>query len=377
MTVDCASQTEPKRRQHQSARASRTPPPFTPDSICTPSALPVAAVARCGADVADKGKEALTFPTDPHTGGPGRVHYRDPGSCLKVYADEHLLDPAALLLEMDDPTVATALIALGIWFERGGGCGGKITKTRLHVREVLDFRGIRKHQRGGYRREQKETVAEEVYRLNQLWIGGPVTVYEQKGRRRIPKRVDLLSRFLEVSYEREIHLPCFGEGDLYAFRIAPGEWAEPYLDEPNKQYAILLRPVMRYNPTRQNLAMRLGIYLTFQWRIRGSTGNYKQPWTAETLWRAACKQPDPKHPARSRKELEDALDTLQKSGVIAFWEYERKDEPELWDAKGGSPARGWLQKWLRWTIRIGPPPAVLEHYRDLSKGATARSKKVA
>jgi hypothetical protein len=112
------------------------------------------------------------------------------------------------------------------------------------------------------------------------------------------------------------------------------------------------------------MAMRLGIYLASQWRIRASSQNYAQPWRVSTLLNGACLDLPERNQQRFRDQFENALDQLQEDEVIAGWEYERDGE---------LPLRHWFQLWLGWTVRVTPPQAILDHYTPI---ATARTRAI-
>jgi hypothetical protein len=335
------------------------------------------------------GTDALSLFADPHSqavvrgfwivgngqpevwqrpkGGP--PFYFDPQTKVTVYvsptgAGEQLSEADAdrawkQILSLDDDQVSTFIICMGTWLANGGGTSGHLVSARIHATDILAFRGVKKHVKGGYRPEQKQEVRDDILQLNNVWVKSHLTVWEQIGHKRKQKPVTVQSRLFEVAIESDRNL--WGEETPYAFRIRPGEWALPYLSDPNRQTALLLKPIMQFDPRQGvgRMAMRLGIYLTMQWRIRAGHGNMLQPWTVETLLNGACVPvpTDSKLYTRFRDQVEDALDKLQKSSVITGWEYQR------WDAD--APARGWFKPWLRWTVVIAPPSAITDHYKDI------------
>lgn len=270
------------------------------------------------------------------------------------------------VLDLDDNKVSTFLICIGKWLADTGGQEKQITKTRVHVADILGFRGIQKHHKGGYRREHKEEARRDILALNSIWVRSRDTVYERPGK---PKVIGVQSRLLEVAIESQADV--FGVEEPYAFRIAPGEWAKGYLGRHNRWVALLLRPVMQYDPYRQRLPMRLGLYLFSQWRIRASYDNYEQTWAARTLIDGA-QIPLPtesKNYSRFRDQFEAALDRLQADGALVDWDYQRDSD---------LPARGWWDQWLGWHVRITPPAAVIEQYQAFAprrEQAITRSKR--
>lgn len=280
------------------------------------------------------------------------------------------------VLSLDDDKVSAFVISLGKWFADRADLNLRdpqgnpiLAKTRIHVSDVLGFQGVKPHHKGGFRREQKQKVADDIWTLNRIFVTGPQVVYETDRRgRRHEKTVTVHSRLIEVSMESEHDL--LGDEHPYALNIAPGDWARPYVLHDGRMVAQLLRPVMEYDP-RQGVglkAMRLGLYLSFQWRIRSSHGNYAQPWKVETLLVGSRvlterEREDRRYHQRVREQCEAALDRLQSDGVIGAWEYNRWDEEAL-------DGRGWFRRWLQWTVAITPPSSVVAHYAQIEKAST-------
>lgn len=308
------------------------------------------------------------------------------GTAMTVLSPEQEARYWETVLSLDDDKVSAFVISLGKWFADRADLNLRdpegnpiLAKTRIHVSDILSFQGVKPHHKGGFRREQKQKVADDIWTLNRIFVTGPQVVYEtdKRGRRK-EKTVTVHSRLIEVSLESEHDL--LGDEHPYALNIAPGDWARPYVLHDGRMVAQLLRPVMEYDP-RQGVglkAMRLGLYLSFQWRIRSSHGNYEQPWKVETLLVGSRvltekEREDRRYHQRVREQCEAALDRLQRDGVIGAWEYDRWDE----DALDG---RGWFRRWLQWTVHITPPASVVAQYAQIARAsarAIAAAKKTA
>jgi len=119
---------------------------------------------------------------------------------------------------------------------------------------------------------------------------------------------------------------------------------------------------MRYDPDKQRMAMRLGIYLASQWRNRAHNESYDQEVSVKSLIDGAIITLPSSNPQRFREQFEQALDQLQADTVIGGWEY--ANDTEL-------PIRKWLTHWLDWGVRIIPAGVVSERYAKIP----ARRKK--
>lgn len=270
------------------------------------------------------------------------------------------------MLSLDDSKVNTFLICLGKWLADTAGGATGLTKTRVDVADILSFRGLKKEQHGGYKRTQKEEAKQDILALNSIWVRSVEKVFVGRGKSE-DRAID--SRLLEVAIESNPDL--FGGLEPFAFRIASGDWAAHYLGEHNRQVATLLRPVMRYDPSKQRLAMRIGIYLATQWRIRAKTENYEQPWSVATLLSGSVVSLPTTNFDRFRQQVEQALDRLQADKVIAGWEYVKDTE---------LPMRKWFGRWLEWGVKITPIEAAIENYAAIAtrrREAIGRGKRAA
>jgi hypothetical protein len=332
--------------------------------------------------------------TPPEEGRPptyidddGNSVYVHPGDGRALLTVEQGAKAMESVLRLDDDVVSAAVISIGKWTADTGGAIAfskdglpALPKTRIHVSDILRFQGIKQHTNGGYRPEQKQKLVRDIRALNEIWISGKQDIYVQQGRRRVHKEVNVRSRFLEVAQEDERDM--FGQETPYAFRVAPGEWIAPQLGEHYQMMGLLLRPVMEYDPRQGvgRVAMRLGLYLAWQWRIRASYNNFEQPWQVSTLLDGACIPTPPKADRKARQRLigyfEEALDDMagmptkpsrvrsngKREKVIAGWQYVNGDYENL-------RYHGAFEEWLTWTVCITPPEEVLQRYAKIAPAA--------
>jgi hypothetical protein len=282
---------------------------------------------------------------------PTRVQvYLAPGGAGSPATVDALQDARNRVLDLDDRQVSTYLICLGKW---AADTGCEPTRpARVHVDDILGFRGIKKHLHGGYRPDQKAEVREDVLLLRDIWVRSDQEVWEDdaQGRRR-RQSVHVDSPLLHVEIESVTDI-FSGEDIPYAFRVWPGSYATHYVGDKSPWITRLLRPVMQYHPYHDRLPMRIGIYLAFQWRIRAHYGNFDQPWRMATLLEGAKIVVPDRNFARFQSQVAKALEQLKRDGLLATAE---SVDPMPQNAAPLAGRRAWLD--VRWHLL--PPPGLL------------------
>lgn len=215
-------------------------------------------------------------------------------------------------------------------------------KLFVHVNEILDFKGLQRHKTRDFRPAQKLEEARRVEALNNVIITVDDTIEVKTGRGFRKKRVKVSSRLIEYAVESEAveiepvegettpQLALFSGGRIpYRFRVALGDWARPYRQEPHLVQQILAKiGQYRVEKNDERLAMHFALAFMF------SGGRMK--WgVGELLERAKIQLPT-HHPDRFRDSFENAHDILARDGLIGSWEYATiRDLPE----------RRWLPTW--------------------------------
>jgi hypothetical protein len=222
--------------------------------------------------------------------------------------------------------------------------------VRIHVNEILELMGKKRHHKGGFREAQKREVSTRLAKLNELWING---TYWPSGN---GKKLVIRGRSMEVSYVDEIDL--LGNAVPYEFLVRPSEAIAPLLLGEDAQIGTFFPSLAKLDASQGvgRMASLIGFYLAVQYRIRSASGNFNQPFKVQTLLNGACVEieADARHYVRFREHFESALDELKNIGVIApdGWEYAKGDEDRL-------PDRGWFRPWLENRVVIKPPAAIV------------------
>jgi hypothetical protein len=328
------------------------PPEFTPDRLTFVNAKPAMAAIR-----SMWASEQWERPTD------GWPYYLDPRFNVQlefIPASHDGTQPPPIqateqttqqVLALDDQTVSTFIIAMGKWYaDTQGQTTPAILTARLHVGDVLGFRGVAKHANGGYRPEHKREARETMLTLRNIWVRFEDDVWERDRRgRRVKVPVHVHSPLMEISLET-IPDMLTGEDIPYAFRVRPGEWVRNYLNSEQHWITQVLRTIMRYNPNNDRMAMRLGIYLAFQWGIRAKHRDASQSLRMQTLLDGAHITRPEKNRDRFRRRVEAAIAQLHHDGVLQA--YECLDHVPSVDT---APPSEWWTSWLQARWRLLPP----------------------
>jgi DNA-binding XRE family transcriptional regulator len=264
------------------------------------------------------------------------------------------------VMEMSDLTADVLDVISAIWLKRAAHPESTVWFT---VDDFLRYRGLKPQKsgsgrRGGYKDAWRNEIARQVGILGDFWITvQQMEVTKVSGSKRTRTTWAGESRALVLSSR-------FGQRtsgdslDAYAWRGRPGDVFSKWLFGPGRQTALLCQRALRYNPHRQKWEKRLTRYLSYQWRIRQSRGDYPGPFLVQTLLLGIGQQVNKNDPGRTRDRLEKALNTLQDDGVIAGWQYESINEETLGQ-------RGWWKTWLNLKVLIEPPPQIPEQYAKI------------
>ena len=243
------------------------------------------------------------------------------------------------------------------------------------VDDLLAMRGLKpkrggQGRRGGYDPDQRAAMLKALSHIQNLWLSlADVEVIEEerggrRGRRRV--RQALQSRpFVITDRVGQVRLDGYMDVERFIFR--PGKIFALFLFGPGRQTAMLSTRALQYDPYRHVWEKRLTRYLSYQWRVRASSGQYSQPYRISTLLEAVGEAVDTRNPARTRDRLEQALDNLQRDGVIAAWQYDRWDESLARRPK-------WLNFWVTATILIEPPDIIRDAYHRIERHETPVSR---
>ncbi|WP_320020439.1 helix-turn-helix transcriptional regulator [Labilibaculum manganireducens] len=270
--------------------------------------------------------------------------------------------------KMDDLTADVLDAITYVWLQEARN---KKKSVFITADDILKLRGIKPQKsgsgrRGGYQKKQRDEIACNMNILDNTWI----TVLERevfeeeetkKGykRNRRKKKRGLQSRAILIS-ERIGQLTIDGNIEADGWEVELGNVLKAFLSGQGRQIALLSIKALQYDPYRQDWEKRLCRYLSWQWKIKRSQENCRQPYKVSTLLNETKKEVNTRNPGRIKDRFENALDTLQRDNIISNWYY----DPQMFD-ENIIGKRGWWKKWLEWLIYIEPPKEIIEKYQKI------------
>lgn len=152
--------------------------------------------------------------------------------------------------------------------------------------------------------------------------------------------------------------------------IAVGEWAT-MIPELNTKTATMLRQVLAYSAKNERYQKRLGVYLTFMFRINARhAGKFPNDISMGALLEGAGIVA-PRQQGEFREAIEHALERLQRDKVIGNYWRVVDDTPKGQQIQQDihEHGRGWFHSYLQQKWNFEPPQQLLDQYRKLLKEA--------
>lgn len=255
--------------------------------------------------------------------------------------------------QLDESTVLTARILLGIWnIRRSEQQLAKDGSAAIRIDDILEWRGVQKHQRllyegapsyttDGYQWKHKQEVHKDIKLLELFHLRGQhaITI---KGK---SWQFVIDGPYLRVTSVKEKMGPV--EEDPIGYFIAPGAWINTYEEHGNVVLVEIDRRIFQLNPQNDQLALRIALYLTEHWRLHFTTGHYADPMVMQELLKASMIPIDRSNlTSRFIPRVEAALQKLCTQGIIGS-----ADQLTPVDRTQSR----WGKEWLSSHWRIMPP----------------------
>lgn len=240
-----------------------------------------------------------------------QVYFGHPGQ-LQPYSQA-----SVLLAEQSERTIMTARIVLGLWSSRRNDPRySQNGSAVIRADEVLAWRGVQKHQRtayagstkrfsDGYQEKHKQQVAQDLAILQQYYLRGQHTVVTQGKMLRLP---------VDSPY---LHIAAVEGTTSNGYLVSPGNWIDDYQTYQHTFLAEVSRKIFQLNPQNDQLALRMGLYLSEQWRQQARSGQYKEPLVMADLLAASMISVDKANlTSRFAPRVEAALQKLYAQGIL-------------------------------------------------------------
>lgn len=262
------------------------------------------------------------------------------------------------LSDLDSDVFLTAIAqVLSVPADEGG-------HVWLTASQILDYRGIKPmmkqekggsiRRRAGHRQEDTDDIAACFDRLNDTWVTMRQSIDRQTKWGGKGKMFTLECRLLvvdEVVHQHEIQgkssTNLSAISPPIAWRYSLGTWFDQMLGEPTKQIAWLCQQVLHYDPLKQIWEKRLARYFLFHLRLYASGGGTITR-SLGTIINDLSLSVDQRHPERTRKRFEQAMQRLEEDRQIESWAYAHDNER--------LPRAHWLEIWLSWKVHITVAP---------------------
>jgi hypothetical protein len=292
----------------------------------------------------------------------GAFFYGDPAGTYIAWGDPRMQRTAddetreldwSNILQLDDAHAQTFLYVM----TRDLASNDSSKKTRVHVNEILAYKGFKRHVSGDFRPEHKREELARLYALNSMWIAVSDVIKVNSGRGHKKKQIKLYSRVIDLDIEIDegasapaaasasMPLPFIPPTSVpYAVRIGLGGWSTEYRAVPEYVRAVLAR-VVQYDATQESQRYAMRFVLTFMF-----SGERKKRWKLRELLEKSRIALPLHHADRFRDLVEKTFELLEKDEIIGPWDYANTTE---------LPKKRWLQEWLEWEVAFTPPASAI------------------
>lgn len=359
--------------------AQTTPLPFppTPGALFIPAYAPVAVSLEGVLMFAERHTGVMTPRAKPpyvrtHSGGTVSVGGivgtpLDTGEAERALADAYTLS---------SDVIAAFMLILAKWCDPANRRGPD-NHVVVGVNEYCAVRGYEQHHKGGFRASKKDNARQHFQALNRVYVRHIIPAFlRTKNARLHPEQA--ASTFVEGQLAVVSTETTGRNGDqATAFRALPGAWINDLLADNPRYTAILFTNILRIRTGGQQrageLAYRLGLYVTLNWRTKATHGNIDQTHVVRKLLASMGLDVDAtthhEERRRLRGYLETALDLLQEADVIGRrdatgtlidpWAYATDRAKAPVDPQGADAP--W-DEWLRWAVSIPAPQVARDYY---------------
>lgn len=299
-----------------------------------------------------------------------RQFYKERGQIIvtiKPLESEAWETVLSALNTLGDACIDTYIAVMAIAIDRNGTDHIR-TPFLISPDDILEVCEKKKSHRS-YTPLQRAEVIKHLKTLSQAHV---IATMPGPGRRRGRKTEDTVLRaegaIIDLlSFKIGEYSTITGEEIWEKRSIAIGQWVT-MIPELNSTTATMLRQVLAYSAKNERYQKRLGVYLTFMFRINARRGGVFECSMSALLEGAGIVAPRERDDFR--KAIESALARLYRDRVIG--EYTRiVDASQERETLIHEHARGWWDLYSAQTWRFSPPDYAREQYHRILKEPAA------
>lgn len=302
--------------------------------------------------------------------------YKDKGQIIitiRPGVDEPFEVVIHALNTLGDECIDTYVAVMAIALERNG-TDRVGTPFTISPDEILEVRR-RKKSNGSYTPNQRAEVIAHLKTLSLARVvatmpGKPAYV-DKRGRKHQGTVYRVEGALIDLlSFKIGEYKTITGEDVWEKRSIAIGQWAT-MIPELNNKTAIMLRQVLAYSAKNERYQKRLGLYLTFMFRVNARNGGRFPNGISMHALLEGAGIVAPRQQGEFKEALEHALAQLKAEGVIGdFWQIvESSPAGQEMTTAIHQHARGWFDLYLQTMWNFSPPATVAEQYQKLLKAA--------
>jgi hypothetical protein len=234
-----------------------------------------------------------------------------------------LVETNNVIRALGESTVLTARILLGLWnIRRAEHQLTKDGSAAIRIDDILEWRGVQKHQRtlysgtqkrstDGYQWKHKQQVHRDIKLLELCHLRG-IHMVTIKGKAR---QFSVDGPYLRVTSVKET--TTAQKEDIIGYFIAPGAWINTYEEHGNIALIEIDRRIFQLNPQNDQIALRIALFLTEHWRMQAKTRQYTDPIMMQDVLTASMVPVDKTNlTTRFIPRVEAAIRKLKESGIV-------------------------------------------------------------
>lgn len=309
-----------------------------------------------------------------------RLVYGDPKPSFDV--ETAAQNAIGQLQELDDRTADVWRVILWKAAEAGISQGNAYARIDIDTREVAQLLGYQAATRGGMKKQDLRHVHKALEHLErmQLFVSPDakgtleVDTGQGKGKRKAKQLVKARQERVISVMSREVERDLLGDKCHMVWGIALGDWAKFFPRSFSPMFKALVELPNRGGKFKW--AKRIGTELALLYRqdAQGGEKVKKLKWSTildrAGLMAEVADLRQGTNRSRIAKQAEEAMDLLQKKGVVKAWHMRSQDQDRV-NSSAGKP--GSITTWLDSIVEITVPDEVMEILETIERPKPRRT----